>query len=489
MRAFIIVALVATSAVAGYVLWIQSRQADEGERTVVAAATGVAPQEQLPSEDLPAEPKTGGGAAVEVAPVQSIATAEPEQPATEETRAEVASEAQPVVTVTTSEQPVATPTQAPAVAPAPAQQAAGLIVAAVEPAEPPAVAVEPEVSSVAPAAGGQTAALAVTVDETTGVAEPAPEREKATESVTAALPSATPEPEATAEPEPASIPETVAEPPTFDIVRVSPEGMAIIAGRAEPGADITVREGETVVAVTKADERGEWVVLPEKPLEPGTRQLGLSERTAAGETIESESVVVLAIPERDEETRAAQGDEALVVLLPRGSGGESRVMQEPDAGVGIKGPENLSLDTIDYDDEGNVVLGGRGTEGSEIVVYLDDQFIGRAEVGDKSDWRVTPEEALPLGTHRLRIDQIDEAGKVVARVETLFARASLRLPGAGESVVVVQPGNSLWRIARRVYGGGIKYVVIYEANNDQIRDPDLIYPGQIFLLPELNQEG
>ena len=463
VRAFIIVALVATSAVAGYVVWIQSRQADEGERTVVAAATGVAPQEQPPSEGLPAEPITGGGAAVEGASVQSVATAEPEQPATEETRAEVASEAEPVVTVTTVEQPVAMPTQAPAV--------------------------EPEVSSVVPAAGGQTAALAVTVDETTGVAEPAPEPEKASESVTAALPSATPDPAATAEPAPASIPETVAEPPTFDIVRVSPEGMAIIAGRAEPGADITVREGETVVAETRADERGEWVVLPEKPLEPGTRQLGLSERTAAGETIESESVVVLAIPERNDETRAAEGDEVLVVLLPRGSGGKSRVMQEPDAGVGIKGPENLSLDTIDYDDEGNVVLGGRGKEGSEIVVYLDDQFIGRAEVGDKSDWRVTPEESLPPGTHRLRIDQIDEAGKVVARVETPFARASLRLPGAGESLVVVQPGNSLWRIARRVYGGGIKYVVIYEANNDQIRDPDLIYPGQIFVLPEPNQEG
>ncbi len=463
VRAFIIVALVATSAVAGYVVWIQSRQADEGERTVVAAATGVAPQEQPPSEGLPAEPKTGGGAAVEGASVQSVATAEPVQPATEETRAEVASEAEPVVTVTTVEQPVAMPTQAPAV--------------------------EPEVSSVVPAAGGQTAALAVTVDETTGVAEPAPEPEKVSESVTAALPSATPDPAATAEPAPASIPETVAEPPTFDIVRVSPEGMAIIAGRAEPGADITVREGETVVAETRADERGEWVVLPEKPLEPGTRQLGLSERTAAGETIESESVVVLAIPERNDETRAAEGDEVLVVLLPRGSGGKSRVMQEPDAGVGIKGPENLSLDTIDYDDEGNVVLGGRGKEGSEIVVYLDDQFIGRAEVGDKSDWRVTPEEALPPGTHRLRIDQIDEAGKVVARVETPFARASLRLPGAGESLVVVQPGNSLWRIARRVYGGGIKYVVIYEANNDQIRDPDLIYPGQIFVLPEPNQEG
>ncbi|MEL7488070.1 MAG: LysM peptidoglycan-binding domain-containing protein, partial [Pseudomonadota bacterium] len=53
---------------------------------------------------------------------------------------------------------------------------------------------------------------------------------------------------------------------------------------------------------------------------------------------------------------------------------------------------------------------------------------------------------------------------------------------------IVQPGNSLWRIARRAYGSGFQYTVIYEANADQIRDPDLIYPGQIFEVPE-DSEG
>ena len=62
------------------------------------------------------------------------------------------------------------------------------------------------------------------------------------------------------------------------------------------------------------------------------------------------------------------------------------------------------------------------------------------------------------------------------------------LPGLSVSTAnlfaAVQPGNSLWRIARRVYGDGPKYTEIYEANRSQIKDPDLIYPGQIFRLPE-----
>ena len=54
---------------------------------------------------------------------------------------------------------------------------------------------------------------------------------------------------------------------------------------------------------------------------------------------------------------------------------------------------------------------------------------------------------------------------------------------AGRSVII-QPGDYLWRIARERYGSGIQYTLIYEANKDQIRDPDLIYPGQIFEVPK-----
>jgi nucleoid-associated protein YgaU len=77
---------------------------------------------------------------------------------------------------------------------------------------------------------------------------------------------------------------------------------------------------------------------------------------------------------------------------------------------------------------------------------------------------------------RLRVAGIDEPGGHAAG-EVVPAR-----PGH----VVIQPGNNLWRISRVIYGRGIEYTVIYQANRDQIRDPDLIYPGQIFLTPGVN---
>jgi nucleoid-associated protein YgaU len=49
--------------------------------------------------------------------------------------------------------------------------------------------------------------------------------------------------------------------------------------------------------------------------------------------------------------------------------------------------------------------------------------------------------------------------------------------------VVIQPGNNLWKLSREIYGKGKKYTIIYAANKDQIRNPRLIYPGQVLVTP------
>ena len=57
--------------------------------------------------------------------------------------------------------------------------------------------------------------------------------------------------------------------------------------------------------------------------------------------------------------------------------------------------------------------------------------------------------------------------------------------GFDVAVRTVQPGATLWAIAEEQFGAGIMYVSVFEANKDQIRDPDLIYPGQVFRIPEI----
>ena len=55
-------------------------------------------------------------------------------------------------------------------------------------------------------------------------------------------------------------------------------------------------------------------------------------------------------------------------------------------------------------------------------------------------------------------------------------------PSGGTTYTVVK-GDSLWKIAKKYYGNGSKYTVIYEANKDKIKNPNLIYPGQVLTIP------
>lgn len=261
--------------------------------------------------------------------------------------------------------------------------------------------------------------------------------------------------------------------PSFDIVRVDGTGMAIIAGRAEPGATVGLMLDEARVAETVANDRGEWVITLDQPLATGERQFTLSMRTESGGEKLSDQVVVVDVPER--------GGTPLVVL---GSPGRpSRVLQQPGAEPRLA----LGVETVDYDDKGALILAGSAPPGTRVRIYLDNQYVGETVANVAGEWNFLAARPIEPGVYTLRIDGVDSEGKVLARAEVPFERASPEaIAGAlaaGGGRVVVQPGNSLWRIARRIYGEGLRYTVIYEANRDQIRDPDLIYPGQVFKVP------
>lgn len=293
------------------------------------------------------------------------------------------------------------------------------------------------------------------------------------------------------------------EAPSFDVVRVEKTGETVIAGRAAPDSDVNVTTQDgTSLGRTKADASGAWAIVPEQPLTPGSHEIGVESQNAEGAATLSEEVVVVVVPEpktpaavapkaaasmsdapSDTTTPAAGGAQVLAVLTPRQGGGSKVLPQEPEEGI-VHG--DLVLDSVDYNEDGMAVIGGRAAPGSRVVIYLDNRLLGDSVAGVDGRWSYAPKNPVSAGLHQLRVDQVDGSGKVIARVETPFSREAVRVASADESFVIVQPGNSLWRIARRTYGHGLQYSVIYQANKDQIRDPDLIYPGQVFELPSTN---
>ncbi|MFM7422452.1 MAG: LysM peptidoglycan-binding domain-containing protein, partial [Alphaproteobacteria bacterium] len=175
----------------------------------------------------------------------------------------------------------------------------------------------------------------------------------------------------------------------------------------------------------------------------------------------------------------------LAVLIPgQAEAAAPRLLQVPEPTPPAGTAPRLGIDSVEYDQGGSMRFAGSATPGARLRLYVDDQPIGEAVADAPGRWTLQPESQPSIGRHRLRIDQVSPTdGRVLARAEVPFQREELPAEAFAQQRIVVQPGNNLWRIARATYGRGIRYTVIYQANKDQIADPNKIYPGQVFALP------
>lgn len=291
-------------------------------------------------------------------------------------------------------------------------------------------------------------------------------------------------------------------PPRFDVVRVGARGSAVIAGRAAPGAEVILfADNGRELGRARADRRGEFVILPAESLPPGTMELSLRARLGDQE-MTGPDTVVLVVPDTAAQMAEAQRPAApatepsgtapapaptgpLAVLIPsRPESAGPRLLQVPEPTPAARGAPRLGIDSVEYDQAGSMRFAGGAPPGTRLRLYVDDKYIGDAAADTQGRWALMPETQPSIGRHRLRVDQISPAdGRVLARAEVPFQREELPAEAFAQQRIVVQPGNNLWRIARAAYGRGTRYTVIYQANKDQIADPNRIFPGQVFALP------
>lgn len=318
--------------------------------------------------------------------------------------------------------------------------------------------------------------------------------------VAAVAPGETPE----AEPERGPLPEPGGiEGPEFDLVRVEPDGQTAVVGTAAPGSKVTIFADSSAIADAEADSEGNFVAVFSVDPSAEPRALTLVAESTDGGERTSEDVVML-LP---------QAPDAAAEPMFEPAAGEAGTSTEPESavaaaavvredGVSIVPPpgdpeeaRQVTLGSISYGDTGEVRLAGVGTAGSVVRIYVDDRFASEVNVAGDGRWEAGLHD-VAAGLYRLRVDQLGPTGSVASRVETPFQRDLPPATRPGDAAVAldemeltVQPGNNLWTLARTHYGSGIEYTRIYTANSDLIRDPDLIYPGQIFQLPDAAEGG
>jgi hypothetical protein len=269
--------------------------------------------------------------------------------------------------------------------------------------------------------------------------------------------------------------------PAFDIARVEPSGDAVIAGRAAHGASVELLRNGKLHDRVVADASGQFAMVPPR-LPPGDSELTLRSRLPDGRPATSKESVVVAL-------QPNLKDRPVVALMTPDK--PSVVLSKPVAPDSSDG--SVVVETVEAEPGGKLYVSGRSSPRAAVRLYLNDSYRASTTAAANGRFAFTVDAGIgPGGDYRVRLDEVDSGSGVIrSRAEVPFDAASPASAGSLAAATapkaptaVVSRGDSLWRISRAAYGNGARYTVIYDANHGQIRNPDRIYPGQVFVLPD-----
>jgi nucleoid-associated protein YgaU len=394
----------------------------------------------------------------------------------------------------------------------------------------------------------------------------------------AAAPQATPSQSGAPAAAPPSLPE-------FDVVRVSPSGETVVAGRAPGAARVELLDNDRVIAGDKVDQNGQFVLLP-PPLTGGDHLLALRITPEGKPPVTSTQSVAVAVRPSTSPvvTLAEPGKPSVVLAAPEPA--RAAPAQKPAENTAAPANPQVMIRTAEVEAGGRFFATGTAPAGSTVRLYLNGTHVADAAAAGDGKWSLTIGKGVSGGKYALRADAVGEHGKVVSRAEVPFdvpvavaaapapqptqpapqaqaaapssavtppasgtppsgspaqpasspkepetpRQPALARPGTDAaasvpslasppaeaqqpatpkpasstavaanapasnaptanpvvsqiSTATVTRGDSLWRISRKLLGNGARYTIIYEANARQIRNPNLIYSGQVFVIP------
>ena len=231
---------------------------------------------------------------------------------------------------------------------------------------------------------------------------------------------------------------------------------------------------------------------------------------APAETASSQVDAAPASPAAEQSAAPPKQAQDLALAEPQGT---TRAVS-PGTKASTPAPQapKLVFKTVDYEDTGSAVgsvsITGTSDPGATIKVYSDDELLATVRADRDGIWNVVAEKKLGTGQHNFRAERINAAtGEATAQAMVAIERlvpkppelaakepaadargqaAPVAAPDSGlrtKDVYTVRRGDTLWAIAKRYFGSGLRYPTIFQDNREIIQDPDLIHPQQQVKVP------
>jgi nucleoid-associated protein YgaU len=277
--------------------------------------------------------------------------------------------------------------------------------------------------------------------------------------------------------------------PTFDVLRVEPDGSAVMAGHAAPNSTIEVTNGPVTIAKAQVGPSGDFAIVLDQPLAPGDHQLVLKATGKDGKVTMSEETATVSIPadkngkllamvtkpgkasrliavpaEAANSASAANGTAAATAPsmagtansatapAPAGSTSTDVASANPAAGsattaapVAPAGSSELQISAVEIEGS-KIFIAGVSRPNLRVRGAADGTVIGQAQAGQDGHFVIDGTANLTVGDHRIAVETLGANGQVIIRVEVPFNRpegdqvAAVASPSPASSVAAIDGG-------------------------------------------------
>ena len=277
--------------------------------------------------------------------------------------------------------------------------------------------------------------------------------------------------------------------PEIDIIKVSPDGSFVIAGKGQPNSNINILNKGDLIDSSIVDSDGNWVVVSKENLKTGDNLISIDQINNNGLVLRHKQLFITKIDEHKK-------DQPLVISVPNKNGENINIIQQPsekqkiykvenDLGIQKKIKSNkkiFNVKTIFFNENGFVSIQGEVNFGKRIELYINKKIMETIKI-ENSKWQYNSDTIFDYGLHDLLVVLKSDKDKILDKITFPFMRVEIPYNDVPENFILIKPGDMLWTIAYRLYGDPFKYIQIFEENKDQITNPDLIFPGQLFSIP------
>ena len=277
--------------------------------------------------------------------------------------------------------------------------------------------------------------------------------------------------------------------PEIDIIKVSPDGSFVIAGKGQPNSNINILNKGDLIDSSIVDSDGNWVVVSKENLKTGDNLISIDQINNNGLVLRHKQLFITKIDEHKK-------DQPLVISVPNKNDENISIIQQPsekqkiykvenDLGIQKKIKSNqkiFNVKTIFFNENGFVSIKGKVNFGKKIELYINKKIMETIKI-ENSKWQYNSDKIIDYGLHDLLVVLKSDKDEILDKITLPFMRVEMPYNDVPENFILIKPGDMLWTIAYRLYGDPFKYIQIFEENKDQITNPDLIFPGQLFSIP------